>query len=228
MKPIVIIGNGPSTRGVAFSSFKNIDSFGMNLAYRYYNDIKWWPTYYGSFDEVYYRQHYKEFEKMIEDPDIPIKKYFLLHNCCDHEKLTVVDFDKSEIGKFSTSFDTFGGGGNTGSNCCQAAICMGYDKLILIGIDCNFIEVLDEAEPTSEATHELLITRPIGRNSNYFIDDYHRVGERHNKPNAHKYHAPAWESLAEFAKENNVDIVNCSPISTLDCFRKSTLDKELS
>jgi len=48
-KSILLIGNGPSTRLLANFGFnrlpKEIDTFGMGAAYRFYRDAHWWPDY---------------------------------------------------------------------------------------------------------------------------------------------------------------------------------------
>ena len=55
MKKIgLIIGNGKSSQPLVDDKFKSIpkelDTFGTTTAFRYYEKINWWPTYYGLYD----------------------------------------------------------------------------------------------------------------------------------------------------------------------------------
>lgn len=226
MKTIVVMGNGPSLKGVDFSMFSGFHTFGMNLAYRHWSKINWWPTYYGCFDKLYTDGHAAEILDMIEDKNNKIQTFFLLRRLCNSSKICRVQLN-GDVGTFSMDMNHFGNGGNTGVNCCQVATCLGYKKIVLIGIDCNFIEVVKDAIVSEERDTKLTMAATPKNNPNYFIDDYHRAGESHNKPNVERFHVPAWEKFASFADENGVDVVNCSPISTLEFFRKSTLKKEL-
>jgi len=103
---------------------------------------------------------------------------------------------------------------------------MGYTKIILIGVECNYVEVVDGAKITKEGRLEMVKTPKD--NPNYFFGNYQQKGDKFNLPRANIFHLPAWKSLSKFAAERNVEIVNCSQISKLECFRKSTLEKELT
>ena len=64
-------------------------------------------------------------------------------------------------------------------------------------------------------------------NPNYFRDDYQRQGDEFNPPNAKKFHLNAWNKFSGFAKKNGIEVVNCSHISHINCFRKCDLKEEL-
>jgi len=222
---IVIMGNGPSLKGVDFNKLRNVDTFGMNGAYRYYYRNNWWPTYFACFDYTVTDNHAKEYKKMIENPNIPIKQYFLIRYISNSPKLKYLKFSNEKVGSFSLDFDTFGYGGNTGVNCCQVASILGYKKIILIGVDCSYVEKVP-GSATKGGRLEMIKTPET--NPNYFFDDYQQKGDRYNLPKPGVFHIPAWRLFAIHAKKQGIDVVNCSPISKVDCFRKSTLDKELS
>jgi hypothetical protein len=40
---LVVLGNGPSLAGFDFSRFRGFDAIGMNAAYRYWDEIGWYP-----------------------------------------------------------------------------------------------------------------------------------------------------------------------------------------
>ena len=226
---IIVMCNGPSLKEVDFNSLKNFNTFGMNGAYRYYYKHNWWPRYFACFDNIVTKNHAPNYKQMIEDPAVPIERMFLLQEITDHEKLSVLKLSRKRP-SFSTSFSSFGNAGNTGANSCQTAICLGYKKIILLGADCNYVEVVDGAEEFKlNGVHpKLVMKKTPDKNPNYFFDDYQQEGDVYNYPQADDFHEPGWNALSVFAKENGIEIVNCSNTSTLTCFRKSNLDKELS
>ena len=65
------------------------------------------------------------------------------------------------------------------------------------------------------------------KNPNYWFNDYQQEGDKFNIPRPEIFHRPAWEKLSILAKEANIEIVNCSPGTTLDCFKVSKLKDEL-
>jgi hypothetical protein len=226
---IIVMCNGPSLKEVDFESLNNYNTFGMNGAYRYYYKHNWWPRYFACFDNIVTQNHAAAYKKMIEDPNVPIERFFLLQGVTTHPKLSVLRLSPTKY-TFSLDFNKFGNGGNTGANSCQSALCMGYKKIILLGADCNYVEVVDGAKEFkwNNKWPKLRMEKTPDKNPNYFFDDYQQEGDVYNFPQASIFHQPGWNALSEFAKANGIDIVNCSDISTLTCFRKSTLDKELS
>lgn len=226
---LIVMCNGPSLKDVDFDSLRPHNCFGMNGAYRYYYKHNWWPRYFSCFDRVVTINHTESYTKMINDKEVPIERFFLLMPITPNPKLSVLPLN-GPIYTFSNNFKTFGNGGNTGANSCQSGICMGYKKIILLGADCNYVEVVEGATgfKANGKWPQLKMDKTPDNNPNYFFDDYQQKGDVYNYPQAGKFHQPAWESLATYAKSIGVDIVNCSDISTLTCFRKSSLEKELS
>ena len=220
-KSLVVLCNGPSVKDLDFSLLDGHDVIAMNSIYRFCYENNWYPKYFGCFDYRVTQNHYKAFSDFIENS--PIEKAFLLTKVTESPKLTVLNLHGG-IGDFSLDFKSFGYGGNTGANCCQVGFCLGYKKIILLGADCNYKEVVDGAKQEGVG---LVMKETPKENPNYFFSSYQREGDIYNFPQAEVFHRPAWNALSNFAKKNNIDIVNCSETSTLDCFRKSELEKEL-
>jgi hypothetical protein len=65
------------------------------------------------------------------------------------------------------------------------------------------------------------------KNPNYWFDDYQQKGDEYNVPRGQDFHKPTWNIFSYRAVHEGVDIVNCSPVTTLRCFRRSTLEKEI-
>lgn len=220
-KPLIVLCNGPSVKDLDFNLLKDQDVIAMNGIYRFCYENDWYPKYFGCFDYRVTDNHAEAYAKFIENS--PIEKAFLLTRVTNSDKLTVLPLN-GDIGDFSLKFETFGYGGNTGANCCQVGMCLGYKKIILLGADCNYKEVVEGAKTEGVG---LVMDETPEKNPNYFFSDYQRKGDAYNFPQAEVFHRPAWSALSKFAKKNDIDIVNCSEVSTLDCFRKSNLSDEL-
>jgi glycosyltransferase involved in cell wall biosynthesis len=223
---LVVLGNGPSLRDFDFTSLDKwgYHTIGMNAAYRFWYRANWFPTYHACFDYIVTQSHAENFRRLIENEKSPIKQHFLLKPISNHPKLKVLKLH-GRTGSLSDKFETFGYGGCTGVNCCQVGICLGYKRLVLLGIDANYKQIVDGAQETEDGRLQMVSTP--AKNPNYFFDDYQQTGDRYNTPNQQIFHIPAWRSLARFTRARKIDVVNCSPISELDCFRKSPLKKEI-
>lgn len=213
--------NGPSVKKVNLEALRGQDVAGMNGAYRYYREKNWWPKYFCCFDYRVTENHATAYADLMADS--PIENFFLLSRVSGSPKLSVLEI-RGALGTLASEFNKFGNGGNTGVNTCQVGMCLGYDKIILIGADCNYVEVVDGAVGLGVG---LVMAETPDHNPNYFFDSYQRKGDSYNYPQAATFHLPAWQSLSRFAEKNGIDIVNCSEGSKLECFRKSTIDVEL-
>ena len=75
---IVVMGNGPSLKDVDFDMLNDVDTFGLNSAYRAYERMDWWPTYHGCFDYRVTDSHRENFINLIENS--PIERCFYIKN----------------------------------------------------------------------------------------------------------------------------------------------------
>jgi len=233
-KTIIVMGNGPSLKNVNFEDFRDFDTFGLNAAYRMYRKLNWWPTYHGCFDYIVCEDHRDAFQSLIDDSSNNIKKFFYIKDFKESlrfQKITLSGgFDpRSSLCRSSLDFVNFHDRGNSGANACQVAICLGYTKIILLGVDCNYTEIIEGAKVYSDnGVNRLTIAENIKHNPNYWFNDYQQPGDKYNIPNTNVSQKPGWEGLALQCKNADIDIVNCSAISKLDCFRKSSIEVELN
>lgn len=223
---IVVMGNGPSLKHIDFSDLEGIDTFGLNSAYRAYYRMNWWPTYHGCFDYRVTESHKKEFAKLTLG-DNPIKKFFYLQQVSNSNRLTKITLSRSSINfnegpKWQNSekdFDKFNDGGNSGVNACRVSVCMGYKKIILVGVDCNYKEIIDGANLKQVGSSDFLqMEKTPDVNPNYWFDDYQQKGDIFNLPRRNIFQKPGWEALSRQAKQQGIEIINCSPGSKLTCF----------
>ena len=224
---IVIMGNGPSLKDVDFSSLNGVDTFGLNSAYRAYSRLGWYPTYHGCFDYRVTDNHLDAFKTFVESSS-DVKRFFYLQQVSDDsrvQKVNLLPYGSSRKWNDSEAdFSKFNDNGNSGANACSVATCLGYKKIILIGVDCNYVEFIDGAVKDGAG---LKMEKTPEKNPNYWFDDYQQKGDEYNVPRGLDFHMPTWNTFAYRAAQANISVVNCSPISNLKCFRKSTLEKEL-
>tara|TARA_Y100001973_G_scaffold104578_1_gene174880 strand:- start:31472 stop:32176 length:705 start_codon:yes stop_codon:yes gene_type:complete len=221
---IVVMGNGPSLKDIDFSVLEQFDTFGLNSAYRAYERLNWWPTYHGCFDYVVTESHKENFINLIDNS--PIKKCFYIKNISQNsDKFQFVNLSKyGTTNKWNSTpadFNEFHDNGNSGANSCSAAACMGYKKIILVGVDCNYVEHVDGSAQKGTI---LEMEETPDTNPNYWFDDYQQKGDQYNIPDGIKFHLPTWNMFAYRAAHAGISVVNCSPISTLRCFKRMSLE----
>jgi hypothetical protein len=227
-KTLIVMGNGPSLKDVDFSTLNNYDTFGLNAAYRAYERMDWWPTYHGCFDYRVTENHKEKFISLINSKKI--KKHFYIKNLSAEKNFQFVNLLKyGSTNKTNNSikdFNNFHDNGNSGANACSVGICLGYERIILLGVDCNYVEFVDGSK--KDGPGGLVMEKTPEKNPNYWFDDYQQKGDEYNIPDGFSFHMPTWNMLAYRAARANIQIVNCSPLTTLKCFRKTSLKEALN
>ena len=226
-KTLVLMGNGPSLKDIDFNMLNDVDTFGLNSAYRAYQRMDWWPTYHGCFDYRVTDHHQEEYLKLIEDS--PIQKCFYIRNLSGNDNFQFVNLQSfSTTNKFNNStedFSNFHDNGNSGANASSAAVCMGYEKIILVGVDCNYVEFVDGCEKDGPG---LKMERTPEKNPNYWFDDYQQEGDEYNVPRGTDFHLPTWNLFAYRAAHAGIEVINSSTKTTLRCFRRIPLEEALN
>ena len=232
---IVIVGNGPSLKEEYFEVLRSgkVDTFGLNVAYRFFDKMQWYPDFYGCFDYAATNTHKENISKMILDKECPIKKFFLIERpsietCLQDTKLFFPDevrnhdkFVERPHNQDGIGWPTFGTKNLkiscTGANAIRTALELGYKKIILIGHDATYVQSHEFKEHESSGPGRYRVKQKSD-NPNYFWKDYYEGGDVYNKPGDP---LPAWQRVAACVKQTypEVDIVNCSPDSRVDFFR---------
>ena len=216
---LVVMGNGPSMKKIDISDLRYFNCFGLNMAHRIFDEISFYPRYFGCFDFKVIDYHRDTFQKLMNE--MPISRYFFIRNYFQGDDFTYVNLNRTRQDKFETVTDKIWDLGNSGSNACHIGITLGYKKIILVGVDCSYINFLPEAEKQPNGT--LKIVRTPEKNPNYWFDSYQRIGDIYNVPNANIYHQPGWELLAKLGEKEGIEIVNCSEGTNLVCFPKMNI-----
>jgi hypothetical protein len=225
---IIIMGNGPSLKDVDFERLSGFDTYGLNSAYRAYERMDWWPTYHGCFDYRVTECHREQFMNLIENTRI--EKCFYIINISDSEDFQFVNMQQyGTTNRWNNStdhFSSFHDNGNSGANACSTAVCMGYKRIILLGVDCNYVELVDGSK--SDGPGKLIMEKTPDKNPNYWFDDYQQKGDEYNVPDGLKFHLPTWNMFAYRAAQAGVEVINCSPITNLRCFKRMSLEEALN
>ena len=214
----VVLGNGPSMKGFDFDRFQGFDVFGMNAAYRYWDSIGWYPQYYACLDTVVGVSHKDEIARLIAESDENGIRLFLLRENLIEQFGDIPNLDRvRNFDTLMTERDVLGAPTvSTGSHCAAWAECLGYREIYLLGIDCNYVEIIPEAKRGGGT--ELEIVKAPEENPNYFFADYQKPGDKFNIPNPNRaIHLHSWREVA-VRLDPSTRILNANPVSKVDAF----------
>ena len=216
---IFVLGNGPSLRNFNFHSLEGYNTIGMNVAFRHWHRINWYPKYYMCMDTVMCETQKYAIRELVFEFNKKIELFFLRKRILafypELQKLPYVLFleDYIKTPYFSGLIIT------TGSFAPLFATMLGYRQIYLLGIDLNLVERIPESKHVNGSILE--ITETPKHNPNYFFDDYQQKGDIYNIPNpTPNLHRNSWKQVKKRLDQFNVDVVNCSKISKLDIFNK--------
>ena len=209
-KPILVIGNGKSAGKIDWNwvnkNKDKFDTFCMNSIYKIFEEKNFYPDYYANLDNVVIKCHKESLQKLLNLKKI--KKCFYLSNENFKENETYVKIQKKStwqgISKSNLTFSTWA---NTGADCVQLAIMLGYREIYIIGVD-GYVEFIKDSELTKNRT--LIMKKTPDDNPNYFFKNYQEKGETYNIPNASKWHIPGWNYSAMICNKLKIKYFNLS------------------
>lgn len=196
MDKVIVLGNGPSLKNHNFTSY-NLDTIGMNAAYRYWDRVNWYPTHYICMDDKVTDTHHKEIKRLIESNNI--KTFFLTETILKYYpelvfKSNIYFIEQFNENKRSTAqkyklplieSKYFQSSNShlitTGSQAIRYAAYLGYKEVTMLGIDLNYKPIPEGV--ISEQGIGQKINEKIKNNPNYFFDDYQIKGDTFNIPN---------------------------------------------
>jgi len=247
---VFILGNGPSLRGFDFNILSSFYTLGMNAAYRYWDQISWYPSFYACLDHIILKSHHKEIKRLIDrSEEYGIEGFFLRSEIFDfypeltgNNKIEVLEhLQDNKIFLFDSVHVT------TGSFSVRYAIYRGFSELIILGVDENYVKIDLETEKKEDITLEIKSTPTT--NPNYFIDDYQQVGDLYQEANHNKkyfcncrhcngiyrtgatLHLDVWDHVINDIQDDEIQkkyapikIINCNPNSGVKVFPFGTLE----
>jgi hypothetical protein len=225
VKTLLIIGNGPSTKELVKFGFKNIpahiDTFGMGLAYKFYEKIGWWPTYYVCADQKLVAKNEDAFRKLAHETN-SIERLYLPRKITDSKKIELIEH------------------GSTGNFALRKGIELGYEQIYIIGIDLDYKPLKEASRLTKLEFDELglnidydtnvmyKVRSPIVDHPNYFFPSYQEVGDIYSEPRGNSWHLLAWWREREHAERKAVAVRLLGNNSSLPFFVKSDLTKAMT
>ncbi len=219
-----ILGNGPSLAMVDLHSLSDYATIGLNAAYRHWRSIGWRPRYYACLDLVVGISHKEEIAKLIDEGEI--QRFLLRDNLIEALGPTgknprVVNYDDVSNKSPFLNIKPI----TTGSHSALWAASMGYDQIVLLGVDAQYKEIVEGA--TRRDGIELEIVRE-GANPNYYFDGYQTTGDRFNLPNPRpELHLTAWRRAARMLRIADFDVFNGNEASGVECFPYIGVDRFL-
>ena len=215
---LFVIGNGPSLQDFDFDRLTGHDTIGMNVAYRHWHRIGWYPTYYTCLDSVVAESHADAIADLVVNAeDYGIEGFLLRESVLEtHPEIEMsprVRFLERERNRHRI-MDT--DSVTTGSHSMLWGVSLGYTRIFLLGIDLTYEEVIPEAQ--EDEAGALVVRDVVVENPNYFFDDYQQPGDRYNFPNPHPgLHDRSWANAAALLPPA-VDVLNLNPDSALELF----------
>lgn len=178
-KSLLVLGNGKSLAKYPFDQYR-IDTIGMSQAYRYWNRIKWWPTYYVCLDQNINQNFAKDIKRLIQTRGTNgIKKFFLSQSILKkYPKLKnnpavyfVENLNKPQTRGFNGDSQI-----TSGSFAVRFAIFLGYQKIYLLGIDAHYRPInIKWIKKISNQDQRLIKT--INPEPDYFFVGYRMKGD---------------------------------------------------
>ncbi len=223
---MLIVGNGPSTKELGEYGFQNIplnvDTFGMGLAFKHFEKVGWWPTYYICADKKVVQHCRESLAEVVMDPKVRVKRFFFPIQLCESDRLEVIPHN------------------STGDFAFRKAVEFGYRQIFLIGIDLDY-KPLKEATRISRSEFDELgldidyytniiykIRRPVADHPNYFFPDYQEVGDIYSEPRGQSWHMLTWQRARELAERKKITVRNLGKQSKLKAFEMGDLRQALS
>ncbi|MGF1539104.1 MAG: hypothetical protein ACFCU5_01425 [Pleurocapsa sp.] len=233
---LVVIGNGPSLKGFDFKNFYGLKTLGMNAAYRYWQRINWYPSYYCCLDDRTLATHHQQIYELLMREKV--ERIFVTYKFLDfypklanHERVDVLDsfvshryrlrqeqygFPRKQANSFLTDYPQKL---TTGSYSVRYGIYLGYRQILLLGIDCRYVPVVTGARVVDDL--KMVMDETPNTNQNYFFDDYQQAGDVFQIPNPEVHqgnlHLQSFEALRE-------DLANYTPdVEVINCNRQSEL-----
>jgi hypothetical protein len=167
-----IIGNGPSLARMDLALLSGETTFGLNRIYLLFDRIKFIPTYYVCVNELVLEQFSHEIQRL------PMPRFLnwnrrSLFDAGDpgvlfvRPRLSLQDYFSRDI------TGSISGGGTVTFAAMQIAYYLGFQEIILIGVDHNFVD---------QGTPNRTVVRAETRDLNHFHPDYFPKGSKWQLP----------------------------------------------
>ena len=186
-KTIIILGNGPSCKDLNFKKI-NFATIGMNVAFRHWYKINWFPDIYCCLDVELLTCHFSAISELIKNKKC--QKFFLrkhFQSICKKNNIEILEENVYYLEDMEHILFESNKHITTGSYALRFALFLGYIDIRLIGIDSNYINYVENCEKKSNLIESTALEIKYDKPSvNYFFEDYQKKGDVYNVPNVDK------------------------------------------
>lgn len=220
---VFIVGNGPSLNIDDLSSLHESkeQSFAFNKIYLAFDHTDYRPSFY-MVEDLLVIQNIKE--KINSLSDFP---KFMPEFATRHLVFSPNDFiyglnsplyENLQAVQPTINYKMFGWGGSVTCSAIQSALFMGYQEIILLGIDNSFMFLPNENS-----------NKPLIGNGerNHFHPDYRPVGETWTFPPS-KITNDHFIMLEKLSKKTGSKIINCTRGGKVEVFERKSLEEVLN
>ncbi|MEM9705428.1 MAG: hypothetical protein AAF850_05055 [Pseudomonadota bacterium] len=221
VKTAFILGNGPSLADVDLKKLTPFGTFGMNAAYRFWRQIDWRPTHYVCLDTVVGLSHKQAISDLIAEGEI--EQFLLRSNLIEALGRNAATRRVQNFDALAARSPLFADPGvTTGAGAALWAASLGFRRLVILGVDGRYREIVDGAQRCDGIELEIVEKKA---NPNYFFDNYQQPGDRYNLPNPRPdLHVETWRQAADKLKALEIEVYNGSPSSAVRVFPFIDLD----
>jgi hypothetical protein len=208
---VVLIGSGPSLNRIDPRKLAGLDTIAFNRSWLAWDDWGFAPRYHACLDPA---------SIAILGPELPpvIARHrstrFFLHRDAARAGIAaggnVTLCDLAEGTRFADALATLTDFGNVGAVSMQVLHLLGYRKILLVGVDGDYLPEKD-----------------VDNDANHFRDDYAR-GRLPLTPVLRARYTGHWPVVAAECKRHGIDVRNASPGTVLTCFDAINFDDGLA
>lgn len=167
----VILANGPSLGGMNLSRLASVPTFGMNRIYLLFDRIPFRPTYYVAINELVLEQFAGDIQALPMERFLNWNRRSLFP---DEPRTSFLSLRLGLNDRFSTDIRRpIDSGGTVTFVALQLAYYMGFEEVVLVGLDHRF---------SSPGRPNRLEVRPTGPDRDHFHPDYFPEGSRWQLP----------------------------------------------
>jgi len=201
-----IIGNGPSLKTTDLSLLKNEFTFGLNRLYLLFPDMGFYTTYHVAVNKLVVEQFGKEIQ---QETDCPLFFSYDARHWVNFTPQTMFIYSRNGPHFYTDITKGIWQGATVTYTAMQIAYYMGFNKVILIGVDHSF---------STEGTPHDTVTSQDG-DMNHFDPNYFGPGVRWQLPDLETSEI-AYRLAREKFKHDNREIVDATIGGALTVFPK--------
>jgi hypothetical protein len=217
MAGVVLIGSGPSLNLIDLEDLTPFPSITFNRAYLAWPTWPFEPSLHACTDPVLARQIAGEIDGVVGRT----RARFFVHQIATEHGLRSSDrvsFLRMCPGEaFTDRLDLLTDFGNVGATSMQILQGLGYDRVLLVGVDARYTQPADHDPAAIAAGHV---------DPDHFLPGY-RAGIAFDTTTERSVYTRGWPLVARESTRRGIEIRNASHGSSLDCFPRCSIESGL-